>query len=363
VGRVLIPFVAIGLALIAQLTIINRLNLRGGAGPDLVLLVVAALALAGGPMRGMLTGFCAGLVLDMAPPASQPIGQYALVFCLVGYACGLAAGDEEHTVAFHVAVTAGGAAVGSVLQAGLGMMLSDPRITWPAIQHVLPVSLLYDLLLCPFVLFALVPVTRWAARADAGREGALSAGTLAASAYAGPRPAPTVHTPRLRLAERRQSDGWIGRGSQAMNAAPGAKDGRRRVAKLRIKTHEGSVRGGQNWAGRNGAGHKWTGGRRAGTGWAAPKQVGHGAAPKFGRRVGGSAFGGSLGGSSHIGQPRRGLLRLGKPRKTAAPKLRMARSSRSTRSTRITRSSRLGRPGRPNRSRWRPWGKRVGSYR
>ena len=39
-------------------------------------------------MEGMLGGFCAGLALDVAPPATHLVGQYALVFCLVGYACG-----------------------------------------------------------------------------------------------------------------------------------------------------------------------------------------------------------------------------------------------------------------------------------
>ena len=49
---------------------------------------MAALALASGPLAGMLIGFWAGLALDVAPPGSHFIGQDALVFCLIGYACG-----------------------------------------------------------------------------------------------------------------------------------------------------------------------------------------------------------------------------------------------------------------------------------
>ena len=45
-----------------------------------MLLVVAALALPGGPMAGVQTGFLAGLALDVAPPGSHLVGQNALVF-------------------------------------------------------------------------------------------------------------------------------------------------------------------------------------------------------------------------------------------------------------------------------------------
>ena len=93
--RLIISCAVVAVALLAQLTFVNRLALPGGTGPDLVLLAVVALALTGGPIPGMLTGFLAGLALDVAPPASHTIGQYALVFCLVGYGCGRLAGLGE----------------------------------------------------------------------------------------------------------------------------------------------------------------------------------------------------------------------------------------------------------------------------
>jgi len=111
--RAVISFVVVAVTVVFQLTIVARIAFPGGAGPDLVLLVVAALALAGGPMAGVLTGFLAGLALDVAPPGSHFVGQNALVFCLVGYLCGLLAdvsGDPEqgHTALFEIAVTAAG---------------------------------------------------------------------------------------------------------------------------------------------------------------------------------------------------------------------------------------------------------------
>ena len=84
--RAVMSAVLLAVAILVQLTIINGLRLPGGGVPDLVLVVVAALALAGGPVPGAVAGFCAGLCLDLAPPASGVIGEYALVFVIVGWA-------------------------------------------------------------------------------------------------------------------------------------------------------------------------------------------------------------------------------------------------------------------------------------
>ena len=118
--RRLISFVAVSIAVVVQLTIVDRIAFPGGAGPDVVLLAVAALARAGGPMTGVLIGFWAGLALDVAPPGSHFVGQNALVFCLIGYACGLAADvpnsegvpEQGRTALFEIVVTAAGAVLG-----------------------------------------------------------------------------------------------------------------------------------------------------------------------------------------------------------------------------------------------------------
>ena len=73
--------------IVVQLVVMSRLPLPGVA-PDLVLVVVVALALTYGKTTGGVCGFCAGLGLDMAPPADHVIGRTALVLCVVGYAAG-----------------------------------------------------------------------------------------------------------------------------------------------------------------------------------------------------------------------------------------------------------------------------------
>ncbi len=81
----LVLAVALFAAVVVQLTVLNRLPWPGAAAPDLVLLLVAAIAVGTGPAAGAVSGFCGGLALDTAPPAAHYAGEYALVFALVGY--------------------------------------------------------------------------------------------------------------------------------------------------------------------------------------------------------------------------------------------------------------------------------------
>jgi rod shape-determining protein MreD len=220
--RGLISFVAAAVAVILQLTIVGRMAFPGGTGPDLVLLVVAALALASGPMIGMLTGFWGGLALDVAPPGSHFVGQNALVFCLIGYACGLAADvpnsegvpEQGHTALFEIMVTAVGAVCGEALASLLGVMLSDPRVTWSAVRHVLPVAAAYDVLLCPFVLYAAAAALRLAGAPRSERNRAAWA-MPAVRGAADRAPGLAQNTPRLKLG----SSGSLGGGAKVKFAA------------------------------------------------------------------------------------------------------------------------------------------------
>jgi rod shape-determining protein MreD len=144
------------LAILIQVSVLDNLRLPGGAGPDLVLVVVVALALTGGPVEGMLGGFCAGLALDVAPPATHLVGQYALVFCLVGYAAGRVGSHLDESAWVPIGVVAVGSAAGELLFALTGMIFGNLDITWSAVGHVLPASVVYDVLLSPFVLYAVV---------------------------------------------------------------------------------------------------------------------------------------------------------------------------------------------------------------
>jgi rod shape-determining protein MreD len=220
--RGLISLVIVAVTVVSQLTVVDRIAFPGGSGPDLVLVVVAALALASGPLAGAVIGFWAGLALDVAPPGSHFTGQDALVFCLIGYACGLLADDSSrdsmtepgHTALFEIVVTAVGAICGEALVALLGVMLSDPRVTWPAITHVLPVAVVYDVLLCPFVLYAAAAAWRLAGARSAGARAGWSPARGAApgpgAGQGAVRRAAIGSVPRLRLSDTRRGQGAIG---------------------------------------------------------------------------------------------------------------------------------------------------------
>jgi rod shape-determining protein MreD len=165
--------VALFVAVAVQLTVVNRLPLPGGIAPDLVLLLVTAVAVSTNPMTGLVTGFAGGLALDIAPPATHYAGEYALVFCLVGYfAARIAAASGATTGArnpwVELGVMAAAMAAGEAGKAGLGLLLSDPNVTGPAIRHVLPGAIAWDLLLTPFA-FLLVSWVAGLARPVAER--------------------------------------------------------------------------------------------------------------------------------------------------------------------------------------------------
>ena len=71
-------------AALLQVSIVSPLEVASGH-PDLVLVLVAAIALLRGPLFGAVVGFWAGLVLDVA--AIQTLGLSSLLLTLAGFWC------------------------------------------------------------------------------------------------------------------------------------------------------------------------------------------------------------------------------------------------------------------------------------
>jgi rod shape-determining protein MreD len=213
VRKLLVAVPLLVIALLLQLTVLNGLQLPGGGVPDLVLVLVAAIALSSGPVPGMIIGFAAGLAIDLAPPGSPVIGLYALVFCLLGWACGRLRGLAARSAVQSVALLAVAIAVAECLAAALGHAVAPAQVTLSQIRHVLPYSILYDLLICPFVLYPVLLASSWL---DHG----LVAGQPADGLPPGParllerrarkKGQPAPHQPQLRRAAARSSDGWVG---------------------------------------------------------------------------------------------------------------------------------------------------------
>jgi len=154
--RKLIAAGALTAVVLVQLTIVNGLSLLGGGTPDLVLLCVIAFGMTGGPAVGVIAGFYAGLALDLAPPASHLVGQYALVLCLVGYGASKVRFTLRHSAFLALAAAAAMAALGEIMAAVLALMLDSPDVSWAMAARLLPPSVLLDIVLSPVTLFVSV---------------------------------------------------------------------------------------------------------------------------------------------------------------------------------------------------------------
>lgn len=146
-------------ALLLQVSLFDRLPLPG-AHPDLLLVTVVAAGFVAGPVGGALTGFAAGLLADLAPPADHTAGRLALVLLLVGYGAGLIEDAPRRSVLTPIAVVAGSAIGSGLLLAVVGAVLADPRVTWPAVARAVSIRVLYDVVLTPFVVPLVLALAR-----------------------------------------------------------------------------------------------------------------------------------------------------------------------------------------------------------
>jgi rod shape-determining protein MreD len=148
--RGLLAVVVVLTALVVQAVIVNRLNLPGG-WPDLPLIVVVAFALVEGPTYGVVLGFSTGLAADLLPPADHTLGRLALAYAVVGYIAGLIEDVEERSVLTTVAVVALASGAAVILFAAVGGLVGDNRITAHAVASSLVATVIYDVVLAPFV--------------------------------------------------------------------------------------------------------------------------------------------------------------------------------------------------------------------
>jgi len=146
--------VAVSLALVLQTTVFSRLTVEGVA-PDLVLLVVAAVALRHGSQVGLATGFAAGLLLDLAPPADHVAGRWALALLVVGYVAGRLTSTGEPRPGQWLGAAAASSFVGTSVFALSGLVLSDPAVATGELLRTIAVALGYDVVLA----LAVVPLT------------------------------------------------------------------------------------------------------------------------------------------------------------------------------------------------------------
>jgi rod shape-determining protein MreD len=147
------------LAVVAQVAVFSALSYQGVV-PNLALIVVVAAALVRGPEFAALLGFLGGLAIDLAPPADHVAGRWALALVVVGYLAGRVRSDAGTSAGAAVVTVAACSFVGTSVFALSGMLLRDPSV--PAVEAlaVIPVAVLYDVLVTPFVLPLLIRLFR-----------------------------------------------------------------------------------------------------------------------------------------------------------------------------------------------------------
>jgi rod shape-determining protein MreD len=152
---VILRLAAVGLLLLTaavlQTALFPALNL-GGFRPDLLLLVVVAVAVKDGSLPGLRVGFAAGLLADLLV-AQAPVGLATLVLTGVGYTIGVAKpylAPGSFTAPLLMAFVSGlfGTAGYGVLA---GLLTEAPIDLWLLIQVSLGVAL-FNTLLAPIVL-------------------------------------------------------------------------------------------------------------------------------------------------------------------------------------------------------------------
>ena len=164
--RLLVASAAVTLALALQVSVLPQLHLPY-AEPDLVLLAVLALSAAWGPSLGAVTGFLAGLAVDLAPPSVTAIGRHAIVLTLVGALAGRTAAEARRSAlrtSLLAGLYAGAATLGNAL---LGTLLGEGcTLSSAGLLQGLAACALFTMVATPLVLPGLTALAR---RADGRR--------------------------------------------------------------------------------------------------------------------------------------------------------------------------------------------------
>jgi rod shape-determining protein MreD len=138
---------------ILQVTIVSEIGILGGS-PDLVLVTLVAVALTQGSIFGAVTGFWAGLLLDVARLGT--LGFTSLLLTLAGFWIGrygeTTGRDRAHAPLLSVAVVTVLYAVGSLV---MHFLLREPAPAQVVLIEELPGTIALNLLLT-LPVFALV---------------------------------------------------------------------------------------------------------------------------------------------------------------------------------------------------------------
>lgn len=138
------------LAIVAQAVVFRFVSVDGVV-PNLALIVVVVAAISRGSQFAAVLGFGTGLLLDLAPPADHVAGRWALALVLVGYLAGRVRADARTSPMMAVVLVGAASFVGTSLFAFSGVLLNDSAPPVDEMVRVIAISVLWDLMLAPFL--------------------------------------------------------------------------------------------------------------------------------------------------------------------------------------------------------------------
>lgn len=149
--RLIVVVVLLVTALILQSSILAAVGLPG-ATPDALLVVALGLAMATGPVPGVVIGFAAGVLVDIAPPATSSLGQTAAIYALAGFVAGhveLSPGRPDIMCCLTVTGLSAAAVAG---QAALGLLLGTASTSFGGLISMMLTQALYAAILSVVIL-------------------------------------------------------------------------------------------------------------------------------------------------------------------------------------------------------------------
>lgn len=156
-GRRVALAAVLALMVVLQTSFFSHLSWRGVV-PDLAMVLVVAIAIARGPMSGMLWGFGAGLLLDLAPPADHVAGRWALALVIVGLLAGVFSGQGRVSLASRTALVAACSFVATSVVALSGLIVDDVQYSIPDLLAVVAIALVFDVVAALLILWWAVPL-------------------------------------------------------------------------------------------------------------------------------------------------------------------------------------------------------------
>jgi rod shape-determining protein MreD len=151
VARIVALSVVLLVAVALQSTLLTRLTFLGVI-PQLVLVVVVSMAWSSGERVGVVTGFSAGLLLDLLTLPQSITGLYSLIYTLVGFGVGFfrsyVPAESVWTPVFTVAIST---AIAEFGYSAMNIMMGQRWVGVGFSAKVAGLVVLYNTLLTPFV--------------------------------------------------------------------------------------------------------------------------------------------------------------------------------------------------------------------